>query len=170
MEWTGARYADAPSVEVETWIDSSPRRVWELITDMRLIARMSDELQEIHWLDGAEGPSLGARFTGRNRNDALGEWTTTSHVVVFEPERAFGWAVKDPDNPMASWRFALRPENGGTHLSQWAQMGPAPSGLSLAIEQMPDKEQKIVFVRLREFERSLTTNLAGIKQLAETAA
>ena len=28
------------------------------------------------------------------------------------------------------------------------QMGPAPSGLSVAIESMPDKEQKIVFVRL----------------------
>ena len=170
MEWTGARYADGPSVEVETWIDAPPGRVWGLITDRQLIARMSDELQEVHWLDGAEGPSLGARFTGRNRNDALGEWTTTSHVVEFEPERAFRWAVQDPENPMASWRFALRPEGGGTHLSQWAQIGPARSGLSLAIEQMPDKEQKIVFVRLRDFERSLTANLAGIKQLAETTA
>ena len=29
-------------------------------------------------------------------------------------------------------------------------MGPARSGLSHAIDRMPDKEQKIVFVRLRE--------------------
>ena len=34
-----------------------------------------------------------------------------------------------------------------------------PVGLSLAIEQMPDKEQKIVFVRLREFERNMTFTL-----------
>ena len=92
MEWTGARYADGPTVEVETWIDSPPERVWELVTDMQLIARFSDELQEVQWLDGARGPSLGARFTGRNRNEALGEWTTTSHVVEFEPQRVFGWS------------------------------------------------------------------------------
>ena len=29
-------------------------------------------------------------------------------------------------------------------------MGPARSGLSIAIDAMPEKEQKIVFVRLRE--------------------
>jgi hypothetical protein len=27
VEWTGARYADNPSVQVRTWIDASPRRV-----------------------------------------------------------------------------------------------------------------------------------------------
>ena len=25
MEWTGARYADKPTVEVRTWIDAPPR-------------------------------------------------------------------------------------------------------------------------------------------------
>jgi len=47
------------------------------------------------------------------------------------------------------------------------QMGPARSGLSLAIDQMPDKEQKIVFVRMREFERNITATLEQIKKLAE---
>lgn len=170
MEWTGARYADGPTVEVETWIDAPPQAVWDLVSDVHLLARLSDELQEAEWLDGADGPSLGARFTGRNRNDALGEWTTTSHVVEFEPQRAFGWAVNDPDQPTASWRFSLRPDDGGTRLVQWVRMGPAPSGLSLAIERMPEKEQKIVFVRLREFEQGMTATLSGIKQLAEGSA
>jgi hypothetical protein len=49
------------------------------------------------------------------------------------------------------------------------QMGPGRSGLSLAIERMPDKEQKIVFVRLREFETGISNNLAAIKKLAERA-
>jgi hypothetical protein len=34
---------------------------------------------------------------------------------------------------------------------------------------MPEKEQKIVFVRLREFETGMKANLAGIKKLAEEA-
>ena len=43
------------------------------------------------------------------------------------------------------------------------------SGLSIAIDRMPDKEQKIVFVRMREFEESMTRVLAAIKALAEQA-
>ena len=49
------------------------------------------------------------------------------------------------------------------------QMGPARSGLSLAIDAMPDKEAKIVFVRLRELEGGMKRNLAAIKELAERA-
>jgi hypothetical protein len=32
---------------------------------------------------------------------------------------------------------------------------------------MPDKEQKIVFVRMREFERNMTATLKEIKKRAE---
>jgi hypothetical protein len=32
---------------------------------------------------------------------------------------------------------------------------------------MPEKEQKIVFVRMREFEQNMTTTLEHIKHLAE---
>ena len=59
-------------------------------------------------------------------------------------------------------------DNGGTELSQWMQMGPARSGLSFAIDRMPEKEQKIVFVRMREFERNMTATLEQIKKLAES--
>ena len=73
----------------------------------------------------------------------------------------------EPGHPWSTWRFTLRPDGTGTVLEQWAQMGPARSGLNLAIDAMPDKEQKIVFVRLREFESGFTRNLAAIKELAE---
>lgn len=167
MEWTGARYADKPTVEVRTWIGASPARVWELISDIELMPAMSSELQSARWLDGVTEPTLGARFIGHSKHEALGEWATTSHVVEFEPERVFGWAVEDPANPSALWRFRLEPKDGATELSEWMQLGPARSGLSLAIDRMPDKEQKIVFVRMREFERNMTATLEQIKKLAE---
>jgi uncharacterized protein YndB with AHSA1/START domain len=168
MEWTGARYADKPTVEVSTWIDAPPERVWRLVTDVRLMPTMSAELQSADWLDGATGPAPGARFVGRSKHEAFGEWSTTSHVVRCEAPRVFAWAVSDPDYPSAVWRFTLTPDNGGTTLAQWAQMGPGRSGLSYAIERMPEKEQKIVFVRMREFERNMAATLAAIKELAET--
>jgi uncharacterized membrane protein len=167
MEWTGARYADKPAVEVEIWVDAPPARVWGLVSDIELMPAMSSELQSVEWLDGATGPVAGARFRGRSKHEAMGEWEATSHVVEFEPERVFGWAVGDPASPSALWRFRLEPKDGGTVLSEWVQMGPARSGLSFAIDRMPDKEQKIVFVRMREFERNITITLERIKALAE---
>jgi len=167
MEWTGARYADKPTVEVRTWIGAPPDRVWELVSDVELMPAMSSELQSVEWLDGANGPAAGARFAGRSKHDAMGEWETTSQVVEFEPGRVFGWAVGDPASPSALWRFRLESKDGGTELSEWMQMGPGRSGLSFAIDRMPDKEQKIVFVRMREFERNITATLEQIKALAE---
>jgi uncharacterized protein YndB with AHSA1/START domain len=167
MEWTGARYSDMPTVEGRTWIDAPPERVWPLVSDVGLMPGMSSELQSVEWLDGATGAALGARFLGRSRHEALGEWATISQIVEFEPGRVFAWAVEDPEYPAATWRFRLEPRDGGTELSEWMQLGPARSGLSLAIDRMPDKEQKIVFVRLREFKRSITVTLAHIKKLAE---
>lgn len=167
MEWSGARYADTPTVEARIWIDAPPERVWVLVSDITLMPGMSQELQSVQWLDGATEAALGAKFSGRSRHEALGEWSTTSYVVEFETARIFGWAVGDPQHPSALWRFRLEPADGGTKLSQWVQLGPARSGLSLAIDQMPGKEQKIVFVRMREFERNMTVTLAHIKKLAE---
>ncbi len=169
MEWTGARYADQPTIEVGIWIGAPPERVWTLVSDIGLMPRLSGELQSVEWLDNASGPAVGARFRGTSRHPALGEWSTISHVVEHDPGRVFAWAVEDVEVPSATWRFTLRPEQAGTWLSQWARMGPGRSGLSIAIEQAPDKEQKIVFVRMREFEESMTRSLAAIKALAEQA-
>ena len=169
MEWTGARYADLPTAEVSTWIEAPPERVWPLVSDIGLMPRLSRELQSVEWLDGVREPAVGARFLGRSRHDALGEWSTTSYIVQYDPGRVLAWAVADPEQPSATWRFTLHPGQGGTTLSQWVRLGPGRSGLSIAIDQMPDKEQKIVFVRMREFEESMTRTLAAIKVLAEQA-
>jgi hypothetical protein len=163
MEWTGARYADKPTAEVSTWIDAAPDVVWPVVSDIGLMPAMSPELQSVEWCDGA----VGRKFVGYSKHDALGEWHTTSYVVEFEAPRVFSWAVADPAEPSALWKFTLEPDNGGTRLSQWMQLGPGRSGLSLAIDRMPDKEQKIVFVRLREFEKAMTGTVAAIKDRVE---
>ena len=169
MEWTGQVYADAPTVAVQTNIEAPPERVWALVSDIYLMARLSAELQEVQWLDGVTGPAVGHRFVGRNANEFLGTWETVSTIVECDEPRSFVWAVGDRDDPSSTWRFTLRPDGAGTVLEQWARMGPARSGLNLAIDAMPDKEQKIVFVRLREFESGFKHNLAAIKESAERA-
>ena len=167
MEWTGARYADQPTVEVSTWVDAPPDRVWPLVSDVTAMPGFSAELQAAEWLDDVQEPVVGARFRGRNQHEMLGEWETTSEVVECQQPAVFAWAVRGFGGTMATWRFRLEPKDGGTEVSQWVRMGPGRSGLSLAIDRMPDKEQKIVFVRMREFERNMTATLAAIKERAE---
>ncbi|WP_028923754.1 SRPBCC family protein [Pseudonocardia acaciae] len=167
MEWTGARYADTPTVRVDTFVGAPPERVWEIVSDIRLMPELSQELCSVEWLDGATGPEVGNAFLGRNKHEALGEWETTSYVIECTAPEVFAWAVTDVTNPSSIWRFTLRAEDGGTRLTQWTQMGPARSGLSRAIDRMPEKEQKIVFVRLRELEAGMIGTLAAIKERAE---
>ena len=167
MEWTGQVYADAPTAAAVIRIDAPPERVWGMVSDIFLMPQLSSELQAVAWLDGVTGPAAGHRFTGRSAHPAMGEWETVSTVVECDPPRRFAWAVGDPGHPSATWRFTVEPDGAGTRLEQWYQMGPARSGLNIAIDAMPDKEAKIVFVRLREHETGMKRNLEVIREMAE---
>jgi uncharacterized protein YndB with AHSA1/START domain len=164
------RYADGPSVEVEVHIAAPPARVWMLVSDIDLPARFSEEFQGAEWLDDAAGPAAGARFRGTNRHPAIGEWQTTCTLVGYEPERVFAWAVQDPDNPSASWRFELDGDGDATRLRYSCVLGPGPSGLSYAIEQRPDKEERIIERRQDEHRANMQRVVDGIKALAEGEA
>jgi uncharacterized protein YndB with AHSA1/START domain len=161
------RYADCPTTEATVHVRASPEAVWRVVTDIQLPARFSDEFQGADWLDGASQAALGARFVGRNHHEATGDWETTSTIVEFDPPRRFGWAVGDPDDPAAAWRFVLVPADGGTELSQWMRMGPARSGINIAIDRMPEKESRILERRLFEHRTNMERTLQGIKALVE---
>jgi uncharacterized protein YndB with AHSA1/START domain len=162
------KYSDTPTVDVDVFIEAPLERVWMLVSDINLPARFSSELQDARWLDEADQPVVGARFVGRNRHPVGGEWETTCVVTVYEPGRTFGWAVGDPAYPSASWRFDLEPEGAGARLRQWAQIGPAPSGLTPAILAMPEKEERIVARRLDEHRANMQATVNGVKALAES--
>jgi len=160
------RYADSPAAEVEVLVHASVDRVWALTTDIDLPARFSSEFQGAEWLD--VGPAVGARFKGRSEHAAIGKWETTCVVTRYEENRVFEWAVGEAHNPSARWRFQIEPVDDGVLLRQWCQIGPGPSGLTPAIEAMPDKEERIVARRLDEFRANMQATVEGIKQVAET--
>ena len=155
------KYADGPTVEVEVVVDAPPAAVWSLVSDVSTPVRFSEELQEVRWIDEQ-------RFVGRSHHAAIGDWETTCTVVDSEPERVFGWVVGDPAHPSASWRFTLEPDGDRTVLRQWMRMGPAPSGLNIAIDARPDKEERIIARRLEEHRANMTTTVEGIKRLCES--
>jgi hypothetical protein len=150
---------------VDIDIAADARDVWRLVSDINLPARFSSEFTGAEWIEGEA--SEGAKFRGRNAHKAIGEWHTECTVIACEPERVFAWEVQGPDGPSAEWRFEIERTDDGCRLSQWARMGPGPSGLTPAILQMPDKEERIVERRLEEWRTNMTSNLEGIKTLAE---
>jgi hypothetical protein len=73
------------------------------------------------------------------------------------------------ENQMATWGFEVDPGRDAVTVRQWARMGPDPSGLSIAIDAMPEKEGRIISRRLGEWRTNMEANLAGIKGLVEGA-
>lgn len=172
------RFADGPSVHCDVHVEADVARVWELVTDIRLPARLSPELQRVAWLDGAERPVVGACFEGYNRHGHLGEWRTVSHVVELDAPRKFAWAVtdadgrygeptSDPATSMASWCYELEAEGRGTRLRQSVLIGPGRSGVTLALDRRPDREEEIIAFRMKELRAGMEATLRGIKALAE---
>lgn len=165
------RYAECPTETVSVEIDAPPAAVWELVSDIGLSSRFSTENRGAEWIDGATGPALDARFVGHNAHDAVGSWSATCVITGYEPERLFEWSVIGPDRDVSAiWRYTIASSGDGlTRLAYWFQMGPGRSGLSPAIEAMPDKEERIVARRMKEHRANMQRVVDGVKLLAEGA-
>ena len=161
---------DGPGQMVEVDIKAKPEVVWDLVSDVNLSAQFSEEFQGGEWDDDDSEPGVGSTFTGHNKHPQVGEWTTTSHVTEWEPHKAFAWSVSSIEESAARWRFTIEKVPGGSRLRYHVRLGPGRSGLTPAIEAMPDKESRIVAGRQAEHKANMTRVVEGIKAMAETVA
>jgi uncharacterized protein YndB with AHSA1/START domain len=160
------RMSDRPTVEAAIFVAAPAARVWDLVTNLELLGQWSPEYQGGEWLDGATGPVVGARFKGRNKRRER-EWESVSTVIEAEAGRSFAWAVGNPDNAAATWRFDLTLHGAGTRVRQHVQLGPGPSGLTARIAELPDREEDIIAARTAEHHRNMQITLQGLKAAAE---
>lgn len=160
-------FDDGPGVTAEIDIDTSRRAVWDLVTDLDIVTRFSDEALGAEWDSDERG--IGAVFNGRSRYGTGPEWSLPCFVDVHNELAAFGWRTSDPDQPGARWRFDLEQIPGGTRLRYHYVMGPGASGISMTIAARPDKHERIIHRRLDEMTANMSRTLEGIKQLAESA-
>ena len=160
--------ADGPGTVVEIDIDAPIADVWALVTDIGFGARFSDEFVGARWANDATGPTLGAEFVGTSRHPAIGEWEVPCFVDRLVEHAEFGWSTSDPENPGARWCFELVPVAGAVRLRYTLKLGPGPSGITAAIERMPDKERRILHRRLEEHRANMRRVVSGMKAAAET--
>src|SRR4051812_42214236 len=71
-------------------IAAPPETVYELVTDITRMGEWSPECIGCDWMDGHDGPVVGAQFHGHNRNGS-NEWTTPNTIVVADAGREFTW-------------------------------------------------------------------------------
>lgn len=163
--------AEGPGAVYETEVDAPASVVWDLISDITVSSRFSEEHVKSEWAEGWSAPELGARFIGTNQHKAIGEWQTTSTITELEPNVRFGWAVGDDEaSAAARWRFEIDELHGRRcRLRETVRLGPGPSGLTPAIEAMPDKEPLIISRRQEEHLANMKRCVDGIKALAEAA-
>ncbi|MDT5163316.1 MAG: hypothetical protein QOC88_210 [Mycobacterium sp.] len=161
------RYRDQPTVEVTQRVRCDVATAWSLVTDINLSARSSSELQGVEWIDDARAVAVGARFRGRNKHEAFGEWATVCEVVEVEDERRWVYNVIGPEGISATWAFEVEPASDGVLVRQWGRMGPGPSGLTPAIVAQPEKEARIITRRLAEWETNMQANLDWVRSQAE---
>ena len=89
-----------------------PRKVWALVSDITRVGDWGGECVHAEWIDGADGPAVGARFRGRQiRQDQ--QWTSVSVAIEAQPGVSFAWAVGDPQYPSATWRYQLAVDGSG---------------------------------------------------------
>ncbi|MCA1835489.1 MAG: SRPBCC family protein [Actinobacteria bacterium] len=159
--------SELPALEVCRCLAAPPGKVWALVSDITRFGDWGGECVHAEWIDGADGPGVGARFRGHQVGQGR-EWTSVSVVVEAQPGVSFAWAVGDPQFPSATWRYQLASDGlGGTILRYRAVMGPGPSGLSDAIAKAPEREDSSIADRLNEHARNMTATLEAIKQAAE---
>ena len=103
----------------ETSIDvnASPEHLWSLITDVTQMGRWSPECWSCTWLDGADGPVVGARFKGRNKRGLM-RWSTISTVVVADEPSHFAFEV---DNSGMRWGYRLDGGGSTTRVSEYRE-------------------------------------------------
>ena len=106
--------------EASIHVDAPPDKVYATVTDVTRMGEWSPETTKAEWLDGATGPTVGARFKGSNKN-GFARWSTKPRVVAADgTEFAFVTDFRGKD--MTKWTYRFEPDGDGTKLSESFEM------------------------------------------------
>jgi hypothetical protein len=109
-----ANESSQPADSVTLRIEAPPERIYEIVTDIAQMGRLSPECTGGRWLGGATGPAAGARFVGWNKRGWF-RWFTTNKVTAADPGREFAF---DTQQSGTRWSYRMEPDGDGTLVTE----------------------------------------------------
>ncbi len=126
---------------VSTAVHAPAEHVWDLISDIGRMGEWSPETTHCRWLDGAEGPQVGARFVGTNAIPGQ-RWRTTCTVTESERGRVFAFMVRGAGLfPIATWRYDIAPAEDGCVVTETTEdlRAGVLRRLAQLVQRIPDR-------------------------------
>ena len=112
-------------VTVSADIKAPAEKVWSLVSDLPRMGEWSPENTGGRWLDGANGPSVGAKFRGSNAK-GLRRWSTTCLVTDATPGKRFAFEVTYGRLAISTWEYDLTGDGSSTRVTEsWTDRRPA---------------------------------------------
>lgn len=125
-------------------IDRPPADVFAAIADVTRMGEWSPENTGARWVDGADGPTVGARFEGDNEAKlgpvTLKKWTTTSEVTAYEPVSLFEFVAEG----YTTWRYEFEAVGDGTKVTESVSHPPYAGWQKFAYETVMRRSTAIV--------------------------
>ena len=111
--------------EVTVHMDAPVEQVWDLVSDVTRIGEFSPETFDGEWIDGANGPAVGARFRGHVKRNQRGPvYWTKCEVTAADRNRHFEFAVMVGSRVANTWGYRLEPAAGGTDVTEYFRLPP----------------------------------------------
>lgn len=104
--------------QVTLHVEAPAERLWALVSDITNMGQWSPETYVAEWVDGSNGPEVGARFKGRNRRFGFVKYGTVCTVVAADPGREFAFVVGKPEKYTMKWSYRFEPSGTGTDVTE----------------------------------------------------
>ena len=109
-----------PDFEVSRDIAAPASAVFAALTDITRMGEWSPETIRAEWNEGSDGPAVGAKFTGHNRNGDK-EWTTEAEVVELVPDERFFFDCNFNGFVFAKWGYSIEATDSGCRVTESTQ-------------------------------------------------
>ena len=150
------------TAKVSVNIDASPEELYDLVSNVRRMGEWSPECRHCEWMDGADGPAVGARFKGSNAH-GLARWSTKPTVVAAERGREFAFVIGHRGHDMTKWSYRFEPSaNGSVVTESFELLADMPWYFRLS-----DRLLMGVQDRQADLEKNMTETLQRLKTAAE---
>ena len=150
--------------EARARIAAPPGSVWALVADVTRMGEWSPETTSCVWLDGATGPTVGARFRGYNKR-GWSKWSTTCEVTACEPAREFSFVVGGSHDPQTVWSYVFLPLRGGVEVRESFELVAPLTGLDRTLTRLLARVKD----READLEDQMRQTLSRLKNTAEAS-